>query len=140
MNEQQNTALIQKVYAAFARGDIQTIMNSLTADVDWALEGPAIIPFSGRRKGGAEVLGFFQALAETQQDMKLTTETFVAQGDVVATVGRYSATVKATGKKLDVATGHFFTIRDGKIAKFVDFGDTAAMADAYASTAAGASR
>ncbi|HXB68260.1 MAG TPA: nuclear transport factor 2 family protein [Candidatus Acidoferrales bacterium] len=140
MNEQQNTALIQNVYRAFANGDIQTIMNSLTGDVDWALEGPAIVPFSGRRKGGAEVLRFFQALAETQQDMKLTTETFVAQGDVVATLGRYSATVKATGKKFDVPIGHFFTIRDGKIARFVDLSDTAAMADAYVATSARAAR
>ena len=140
MNEQQNTALIQNVYAAFARGDMQTITDSLAGDVEWVLEGPAIIPFAGRRKGTSEVLAFFQALATTQENMKLTMETFVAQGDVVATVGRYSATVKATGKKMDVAIGHFFTIRDGKIARFVDLGDTAAMADAYVPAAAGAGR
>ncbi len=51
MNEQQNTVLIQKIYAAFARGDIQTILDNLTSDVEWTLEGPAIIPFAGKRNG-----------------------------------------------------------------------------------------
>src|ERR1700757_2232601 len=109
MNEQQNTAMIKDIYAAFARGDIQAIMNTLTDDIDWALEAPAIIPFGGKRKGKTAVLAFFQALAATQDDMKLTTDTFVAQGNVVATIGRYSAKVKATGKTMDVPIAHFFT-------------------------------
>ena len=140
MNEQQNSSLIQSVYDAFGRGDIQAIMSSLTDDVEWGFDGPAIVPFTGQRKGHAEVLGFFQALAATQDDMKLITETFVAQGDIVATLGRYSATVKATGKKIDAPVGHFFTIRDGKICRFVDLSDTAAMADAYVPAAVGAGR
>jgi ketosteroid isomerase-like protein len=138
MNEQQNVALIKKLYAAFERGDVQTILDNLADDVEWTLEGPAIIPYTGKRTGPAQVLGFFQALAGTQSEIKLTTEAFVAQGDTVATLGRYAATVKATSKKFDSAVGHFFTIRDGKVARFVDFGDTAAMADAYAAKSAAA--
>ena len=138
MNEQQNVALIQKLYAAFERGDVQTILDNLADDVQWTLEGPAIIPYAGTKTGPAQVLGFFQALAGTQSDLKLTTESFVAQGDTVAALGRYGATVKATGKKFDSAVAHFFTIRDGKVARFLDFGDTAAMADAYAAKSAAA--
>ncbi len=138
MGEQQNTALIQKVYDAFAKGDIQTIIDSLTDDVDWTMEGPSIIPFAGKRKGPSQVLGFFQALASTQQNMKLTTERWVAQGDTVATLSRYSGTVKATGKSFDTPVGHFFTIRNGKTSGFVDLLDTAAFVDAYtAASAAG---
>ena len=135
MSEQQNTALIQKVYADFGRGDIPAILDALTADVEWTLEGPSIIPFTGSRKGPSEVLGFFQALGATQQNMKLTTEAWVAQGDTVATLGRYSGTVTATGKHFDTRIAHFFTIRDGKISRFVDLGDTAAFAEAYTSAA-----
>lgn len=136
MNEQQNTALIQKLYDAFARGDVQTILDNLTDDVAWQMDGPAIIPFTGRRTGPAEVRGFFEALSATQQNMKLTTERFIAQGDGVATLGRYAATVTATGKSFDSAVAHFFTIRDGKVAQFVDVGDTAAIADAYVNRSA----
>ncbi len=131
MSEQQNTALIQTLYDSFAKGDIQGILDSLTDDVEWTLEAPSIIPFAGKRKGPSQVLGFFQALAGTQQNMKLTTEKWVAQGDTVATLGRYSGTVTATGKSFDTVVAHFFTIRDGKVSRFVDVGDTAQFVDAY---------
>jgi ketosteroid isomerase-like protein len=93
MNEQQNTALIQKMYDDFGRGDIPAILAALADDVEWTLEAPSIIPFAGKRKGPAEVLGFFQALGTTQKNQKLTKEQRVAQGDIVATSGRYSGTV-----------------------------------------------
>jgi ketosteroid isomerase-like protein len=131
MNEQQNEALIRKVYAAFGRGDLQEILASLTDDIEWTLEGPSILPYAGKKKGVAEVTEFFNALSGTQSDMKLTTEDLIAQGDKVATLGRYAGTVKATGKKFDSPIAHFFTIRDGKISRFVDVGDTAAMVEAY---------
>jgi ketosteroid isomerase-like protein len=136
MNEQDNVTLVQNCYAAFARGDVATILNALSPDVEWTLEGPEIIPFAGHRNGLDEVAKFFEALATTQTGQKLTISQFIAQDDVVATVGRYSAVVVATGKQIDGAVAHFFTIRDGKIVKLQDFADTAQMAEAYAGTAA----
>jgi uncharacterized protein len=136
MNEQDNTTLIQNMYAAFGRGDIQTVMGNLAPDVEWTLEGPAVIPYSGKRVGPAQVLKFFEALATTQDQPKLIIDEYIAQGDKVATVGRYSAVVKATGKRIDCAVAHIFTLREGKLVKLLDFGDTAHMADAYVSAAA----
>ena len=138
MNERQNVEKIKAMYAAFARGDVQTILGALTDDVEWILEGPAIIPFAGTRRGPGEVAGFFRALATTQTNQKLTIETYVAQGDVVATMGRYAATVTATGRSFDASIAHFFTFRNGKVSRFVDFGDTALMAETYETAAAAA--
>jgi ketosteroid isomerase-like protein len=63
---------------------------------------------------------------------------FIAQGDGVATLGRFTGDVKATGKSFDSPVGHFFTIRMGKVARWIGLGDTANAAAAY-STAAAAS-
>ena len=89
MNENDNAALIRNVYAAFERGDIQTILGHLAPDVDWTLNGPEAIPYSGRKMGHSQVLTFFEALATTQEDQKLTADEYIAQGDNVVTVGRY---------------------------------------------------
>ena len=136
MNAEQNAALIEKLYDAFGRGDIQSILDNLTDDVQWGLEGPAIIPYSGRRTGRTQVLAFFEALATTLHGMKLTPEHTIAQGNLVASIGRFAGTVTATGKSFDSAIAHFFEIRDGKVARFVDFGDTAAIAEAYTQASA----
>jgi ketosteroid isomerase-like protein len=98
MNKQQNTALIRSLYDAFERKDIQFILDQLTGDVEWTLEGPAVIPYAGKRVGPAQVMEFFNALAGTQENIRLTTEQIVAQNDAVATLGRYAAKVTPTGK------------------------------------------
>jgi ketosteroid isomerase-like protein len=138
MSEQQNAALIQSVYDAFKRGDLPFILARLTEDVEWTLEGPSIIPYAGKRKGIAQVKEFFEALAGTQTNMKLTMGPLVAQGDRVTGLGRFAATVVATGRSFDSPVGHFFTVRDGKISGFVDLVDTAAMAEAYRAAASAA--
>src|SRR5579863_1420097 len=131
MNEQQNQAIVQSMYDAFGRGDVQAILNNMTSDADWIFEAPEIIPYAGVGKGPAAALRFFGGLATTQTGQKLTVDYIVAQGDKVASYGRYAATVTATGKSFNAPFGHFFTIRDGKVTSFVNLGDTAAVVEAY---------
>ena len=139
MNEQENVALVKRLYEAFARGDIKSILEHLTDDVKWSNPGPSTVPYSGERTGPAQVREFFDRLVGTQENVNLTIEQYVAQGDMVATLGRYSGKVKATGRPFDSLVGHFFTIRDGKVARWTGLGDTANAAAAY-STASAASR
>jgi ketosteroid isomerase-like protein len=120
------------MYAAFGRGDIAAIVERLAPDVEWTLEGPQSIPYAGRRKGHDQVRQFFQAMATTQTDHKLTIDDIISQGDIVMSTGRFAANVTATGKRIDCAVAHVFTLRGGKVVKFLDFVDTAQMADAYA--------
>ena len=138
MTGPENTQIVKDVYAAFGRGDVAAILARLTEDVEWTLEGPAVIPFAGKRRGAAEVAGFFQALGSTTENGQLTTEHYIAQDDKVVTVGRFRATVKESGKTIDMAVAHVFSFREGKIARFDDFIDTAQVADAYTSRAAAA--
>jgi uncharacterized protein len=136
MNEEQNTALVRKLYDAFARGDIQTILGNLTGDVEWIQDGPTVIPYAGKKTGPTQVRQFFDALVGTQDKMKITIDHFIAQGDEVATLGRYAATVKATGKQFDSRIAHFFTIRDGKVSRWIGTGDTTDVVAAYSSSSA----
>jgi uncharacterized protein len=137
VNEKQNTALVQKFYDSFAKGDIETILNNVTEDVEWGLEGPATIPFAGIRHGVDGVKQFFEDLAASQTEMKLSVEQIVAQGDTVAMLGRYSFVAKTTGRKSDSALGHFFTIRNGKVSRFVDLSDTAELVETFRESASG---
>jgi uncharacterized protein len=136
MNEQENIALVKKLYEAFARGDVQTILDHVTEDVKWSNPGPSIVPYFGDRTGPGQVREFFNHLVGTQENVNLTIDQFIAQGDAVATLGRFTGNVKATGKPFDSLVGHFFTIRDGKVARWIGLGDTANAAVAYSTAAA----
>jgi len=55
----------------------------------------------------------------------LAPEEFIASGDTVAVVVRYTGTGKDTGKELDLPVVHVWDVRNGKLAQFRQFMDTA---------------
>ena len=125
-----NVELIKAMYAAYGRGDIQTIMDHVADDVVWEAEGPAEMSFTGIRKGKQETLGFFTGLAAEHADPKLEMTEFISEGEGVAALGRYSATIKTTGRRVDSPVGHFFRVKDGKVVRYVNLINSAAFVDA----------
>jgi uncharacterized protein len=135
-----NTATVQELYAAFGRGDVPAILEKLADDVVWESEGPAILRFTGIRRGKAEAKGFFDALGTEHANPELTITEYVDSGDRVMTIGRYAATMKATGKKFDTPIAQYWKFRDGKIVRYIGFADTAAAVEALRPSGAAASR
>src|SRR5690242_11820974 len=109
----ENAEFIHGLYAAFARGDIATILGALAPDVDWVCEGPAQVPFCGTFRGTERVAKFFEVLATTQSGHALRIDETYAAGDQVFTINRYSCVVNATGKKVDARGFHLFTVKNG---------------------------
>jgi ketosteroid isomerase-like protein len=127
-----NVALVQSLYAAFGKGDVGTILNGLSADVDWHSGGRASdYPGFGQRKGQNAVKEFFQIIADNNDFAHFSPREFYAADDKVFVLGDYALTLKKTGKKMASDWAHVFTIRNGKVVKFREFLDTALAAEAY---------
>jgi ketosteroid isomerase-like protein len=60
-------------------------------------------------------------------------DTVVAQGDTVVVLGQYTWRVKATGRCFTSDFAHAFHLADGKVERFQEFLDTAAVAAAHQS-------
>jgi ketosteroid isomerase-like protein len=132
MQEQQNIDLIKKIYGAFAKGDIETIIGQLADQFVWRFDAPSVIPYAGEHHSPKQVReGFFGTLAATQKDFALSTDELIARDDKVIMIGKYGATVTATGKRFDLPLVHVWTILHGKVKRFVNFTDTAKVAEAY---------
>ena len=56
---------------------------------------------------------------------------FVAQGDKVVVLGHYVWHVKATGKVWESDFAHVVSVRDGKVRRFQEYTDTAALGAAF---------
>ena len=121
---------VQEIYSAFGRGDAPAILARLADDVVWETEGPAIISFTGTRHGITETKGFFEAIGKDHETPMLNMSDFVASGDTVAAIGRYEATMKATGKRVNTPVAHYWKFRDGKIARYSGFINSAAFVEA----------
>ncbi len=131
MNEEQNLAVIRAAYAAFSRGDVSGVLNALTDDVEWFTPGPTEIPYAGTFRGKGGVAEFFRILSENEDVQIFEPERFYADGDTVIALGRYAARVKSTGRTAQTDWVHAFAFRDGKVAKYREYYDTARYALAY---------
>jgi len=130
MGAQSNVELIQGAYAAFGAGDLQKLLGLMTSDIAWEFPASQVIPWAGTFKGPGEVGRFFSTMMEHSEPETFEPLHFVAsEADVVA-LGRYRFRVKSTGKTWACEWAHAFTVRDGKIASFREYTDTAAMASA----------
>ena len=124
------TSIVQSMYSAFGRGDVPGILSHVADDVSWEFEASPLISWSGIRKGKDETVGFFSGIAAEHGDPKLEMTEFLESSDAVAAFGRYQATIKATGIRVDTPVGHLFKFRDGKVVRYVNLVNSGAFVDA----------
>jgi ketosteroid isomerase-like protein len=126
-----NTELVRSLYDAFARGDVPTVLGAFAPDLNWTeAEG---FPHGGTYTGPQAVLeNVFKPLGSEWAPFAIAPERFIAEGDIVVSLGQYSGTYKASGKQFTAPYAHVWTVRDGKIARFQQFTDTAVVQKALA--------
>lgn len=130
-NETRNLQVVQGMYEAFGRGDVQTIIASLSPTVQWEDFIPSQVPHGGLRKGPGEVARFFQELASGVKFERFEPTNFLASGDQVVVLGRYAGAIPSTGKKFDGTWVHVATVQDGKITHWGGYHEHETMKAAY---------
>jgi ketosteroid isomerase-like protein len=131
-----NIAVIKTTYAAFNRGDIQALLANVEPNAEWVNYGPAAVPYFGNFTG--RIADFFNAIGESTTGGSVAIERSLASGDMVINEGRYTATARGTGARIDAPIAHVFTLRDGKVTSWRGYGDTAAVLAAHTAKAASA--
>src|SRR5919205_4193036 len=130
MNERTKVGVVQQGYEAFGRGDIPAVLDLLTEDVEWTMQGPSVIPFAGTFRGREGIAEFFSLLDETLEFEQFEPRQFIGQGDTVVVLGYERDVVKKTGRGFEEDWAHVYTLRDGKIATGLFLEDTAAYIEA----------
>jgi len=131
MNEQENTRLVQQAYQSVKTGDIQAFLNSLAGDIHWQLPEMENVPFAGEWQGRDQVGRFLNKVFEVQDIVEFEPEEFIAQGDKVVVLGRFTMRIKATGRDFGSNWAHVWTVRGGKVTRFYEYVDTSAVSRAH---------
>jgi uncharacterized protein len=131
MSEQENTGLVQQAYGHFQNGEIPQVLDLLSEDVEWLFPELEGVPVARNWHGREQVGQFFQTLADTQEVRQFEPREFVAQDDKVVALGHYAWHVKSTGREWESDFAHVFTIHDGKVTRFQEYTDSAALAEAF---------
>ncbi len=123
-DEPDNVEIIESLYAAFAAGDLDTILAIIDEDVIW-IESEGI-PYGGTFIGRDAVFaGVFAKIAEDWDDFTATADEFFgADGDRVIVRQRDGGTFKATGKSMEAEAISIWSLDDGRVVQFRQVIDT----------------
>ena len=122
-----NVGTVARIYEAFGRGDLASIIDELDDDVSWD-EGirdtglPHLLPGRGKQ----HVIGFFERLAATLELTRFDLGPLCDGGDVVMASVTQAARIIGAGAipaNLEVHIWHFGA--DGKVTSFQHVGDWA---------------
>ena len=129
---QQNVQVVQDIYAAFGRGDVQVILDRVTDDTEWGFNvGASDVPWHAPVKGKGEVPRFFEKL-QAMEVHAFEPKAFMDSGPHVIAHIHIAYTVRSTGKEVDMDQLHWWTLNgESKVKRLMHFEDTAAVLAAH---------
>ena len=129
-----NVLTVQSDFAAFGKGDIQTIVNSTTDNIVWTHAGnPAVVPFAGTFNGHEGVGRFFQNVGSSVNITVFEPQNFVEKGNTVTSTVNIKGTVIATGKEYASTVDMVFMFdAAGKVTSWEAKGDVTSLEAAFA--------
>ena len=130
---QENVEVVRGMYAAFAKGDILTIIGALGPEVEW-WEAENFIYADGNPYVGPDAVltGVFMRINAEWESFAVAPSQVLDAGETIIGHGYYSGTYKQTGKQVRAQFAHFFTFRAGQVVKFQQYTDTAQFENAVA--------
>lgn len=124
-----NADVVNRVYAGFAAGDINAVVATFADDIQWT--EAAGFPYAGTFTGAeAIVANVFMRLGTEWDGYKAEPDLVISDGNQVAARGWYSGTCKQTGKSFRARFTHWYTVTDGKIARFEQVVDSSKVNEA----------
>ena len=122
--------VVANFYANLAKGDVPTVLGLLAPDVKWT-EAEGFPYYSGTWVGPQAVLdNLLKRLAADWTDFSATPKDSLIEGTRIVSFGTYRGIYKQTGKAMRSDFAHVWTVKDGKIASFLMYTDTAKVLEA----------
>jgi uncharacterized protein len=134
MSNENNVKTIETLYAAFAVGDVPTVLAGLDEKVVWN-EAEGNVYADGNPYIGPQAVlnGVFARIGADYEYFNLVNIELheMYNNQVLATL-RYQAKLKNNGATYDAQVAHFWTLKNGKAIAFQQYLDTKKVADAIA--------
>ncbi|MEO5375193.1 MAG: nuclear transport factor 2 family protein [Alphaproteobacteria bacterium] len=125
---EQPVDVVREAYACFERHDIPALLRLVDEKCDWQAPGPPeAMAWAGSYHGPDDVRTFFDKLDKSVEILEFTTDKFIQEDDTVVVMGHERDRMRRTGKVVDLDWAHCFEVKKGKITRFHDYQNTAAI-------------
>lgn len=126
--EHPNVQRLREAYAAFARGDLETIGRELAPDAVWHVAGQSDL--AGDYKGQDEIFGFFGKLFELSGGtLRIDVDDILANDEHATAIVRMSA--QRGDDVLSMNGVHVYRLEEGKTKEFWSFDEDQRREDAF---------
>ena len=130
-----NRDVVNKIYTAFAAGNIPAVLELFDAAIEWyAAENSPLADRSPYRGVNEVVEGVFTRIGLEFPGLSVQVDELLDAGDKIVMLGRYHGVRKATGREFHAQVAHIWTISGGKATKFQQYLDTYQVAQTAMST------
>ena len=118
--------IVKQAYAAFAQGDVDSILKLVADDVDWEFVGSPSLAFAGRRRTRQQVGEFFRDIPRADDILAFEPREFIEGGENLTVLGWEKTTALETGITFETEWCHVFTVQHEQITRWRSFYNTAA--------------
>jgi len=123
--------IVQHYFAAFSGGDIAGALELMTEDVVWHIDGTLQVSTVGLLRGKTQIKQWLASFPMHFQPRTFTIDRLIESDDTVIALGRFRHTVISSGHTIGSDYAIRFTLRDGLIARYQIFEDSALLARAF---------
>ena len=130
----QSGDMIREMYAAFGRGDVPAVLGAMDDQITWNEAENAGLADGNPYIGPNAVLeGVFMVKGAAIDGLTVTPSNIIDGGEAVTVEGRYTGTVRATGKPLNAQFVHVWGIANGKAVRHQQYTDSKQWSEAFES-------
>jgi ketosteroid isomerase-like protein len=102
---------VQRIYAAFARWDVDEMLSDVSHDFELTLPDP--VPFGGTRHGRSGVRAFARLFQDHFEGGFADPDDYLEAGDRLVVLGRLRGRARETGREYEVPFAHVWAFSDG---------------------------
>jgi ketosteroid isomerase-like protein len=121
------TDIVRAFYTALGRGDAPAALGLMAEDIEWNTMWHYRVDGRGPQKVAE---GLLAPLMAEWTSFALTPSAYIAEGNTVVSLGRFTGVHGGTGKPVQADYAHVWDVASGKIQRFRQFIDTLAVAEA----------
>ena len=119
--------IVRSFYDKLSAGDAPGALGLMASDIEWLTMWHYKVDGRGPQ---AVAEGLLMPLMAEWSTFSIVPSEFVSEGETVVSIGVFAGVHGTTGKTTEAGYAHVWTVQDGKIARFRQYIDTLAIAEA----------
>ena len=134
MTNETNRQIVETIYAAFSKGDIDTVLEQFADEGTWTYMMPdGSVPFAGTFAGKSRIGEWFRLFGSNVKTTNFQLNRLLVDGnDLVVALGHEDGTIIESGKTYSTDWVHIFHLKGEKVFKFVEYVDVPSVLESFA--------